>query len=79
MAEESMDLSGAVEMLKSMFSSEDGQQQIQNIIGMFQGGEPENITPGMATGGIDPENLEMMMKIQRAMEMMNRQKDNHQA
>ncbi len=73
-----MDLSGAVEMLKSMLSGEEGQQQIQNILGMFQGGEPEPQAPGMATGGIDPENLEMMMKVQRAMELMNRQKDNKQ-
>ena len=34
--------------------------------------------PGQKTGGIDPENLEMMMKVQRVMELMNQQKDNRQ-
>ncbi len=78
MAEESIDLSGAVDMLKNMLSGEEGQQQIQNILEMFQGGETETKTPGIATGGINPENLDMMMKVQRAMELMNRKKDNDQ-
>lgn len=78
MSEEGMDLSGAVDMLKNMLSGEEGQQQIQNILSMFQGEEPEKGRPGQATGGIDPENLEMMMKIQQAMQLMNRQKENHE-
>ncbi len=78
MSEEGMDLSGAVDMLKNMLSGEDGQQQIQNLLNMFQGSEPENGKPGQATGGIDPENVEMMMKVQHAMEIMNRQKENQQ-
>lgn len=78
MSEEGIDLSGAMDMLKNMLSDEEGQQQIQNILSMFQGGEKEAKTPGQVTGGIDPENLEMVMKVQRAMELMNHQKENHQ-
>lgn len=78
MSEEGMDFSGAMDMLKNMLAKEEGQQQIQNILSMFGGVEPEPKMPGQATGGIDPENLEMMMKVQRAMELMNRQKENQQ-
>ncbi len=79
MAEESLDLSGAVEMLKTMLAGEEGQQQIQNIMGMFQSDDPEKKVSGIPFGGQETENLEMMMKIQRAMELMNRQKENNQA
>lgn len=78
MSEEGMDLSGAMDMLKNMLSGEEGQQQIQNILSMFGGEESGPKIPGQMTGGIDPENLEMMMKVQRAMELMKRQKENHQ-
>lgn len=78
MSEGGMDLSGAVDMLKNMLSGEEGQQQIQNILSMFGGSENEEKIPGQRTGGIDPENLEMMMKIQRAMDFMNQQKENQQ-
>ena len=81
MEEESMDLSGAVDMLKNMLYGEEGQQQIQNILSMFGGGAPdaENAVPGEATGGIDPDNLEMMLKLQRAMSAMNSRKNNSQS
>ncbi len=78
MSEEGMDLSGAVDMLRNMLSGEEGKQQIQNILSMFQGEEPEGGKPGQATGGIDPDNIEMMLKVQHAMELMNRKKENEQ-
>lgn len=79
MGEESIDLSGAVDMLKNMMSSDDGQQQIQNILRMFHGdAPPENQPPGTGTGGIDSDNLEMMLKLQQAMTRMNSQKNNEQ-
>ncbi len=76
----SLDLSGAVDMLKNMLSNDEGQQQIQNIIGMFGGDNPENSqSPGQATGGIDPDNIEMFLKLQQAMTVMNSDKNNNQS
>ncbi len=77
MAEESMDLSGAVDMLKEMLSGDEGQQALQNLMGMLGGGQTESV-PGAATGGIDPENLELMMRMQKAMGLMHQQKNNSQ-
>lgn len=78
MAEESMDLSGAVDMLKEMLSGEEGQQTVRNILGMFGGEAPEEPSPGLATGGIDPENIAMMMQLQKAMTAMKSRKNNSQ-
>ncbi len=78
MSESGMDLSGAMDMLKNMLDDEEGQQQIQNILSMFGGESDTPDIPGQKTGGIDPDHLEMMMKVQRAMELMGRQKENHQ-
>ena len=77
MAEESMDLSGAVDMLKGLLSGEEGQQTLQNVMGMLGAGQPEP-SPGVATGGIDPDNLAMVMQLQKAMGLMNQQKNNSQ-
>ena len=79
MEEESMDLSGAVDMLKEMLSGEEGKQQIQDILSMFGGLPPENGTPGEATGGIDTDNLAMMMRLQKAMSVMNSRKNSNQS
>lgn len=69
MTEDGMDLSGAAEMLKEMLSGEEGQQSIRSILGMLNGEAPnEEHPPGMATGGIDPENLAMLMKMQTVMQ-----------
>ncbi len=76
MAEENMDLSGAVEMLSQMLQEGDGGNQLQNILGMFSGGEKGEIS-GQQSGGLDMENIEMMMKISQAMTIMNRQKDDN--
>ncbi|MBR5152628.1 MAG: hypothetical protein IKW60_03765 [Clostridia bacterium] len=74
MAEESMDLSCAVDMLKEMLSGEEGQQTIQNLMGIL-GDVQTAPAPGVATGGLDPENLEMMMRLQKVMSMMHEQKN----
>ena len=74
MENESFDLSGAVDMLKTMLEGEEGQQQLQNIMDMFRGDAPQQ--PGSGTGGIDPENLDMVLKLQQAMSMLNQQKSN---
>ena len=78
MAEESMDLSGAVDMLKEMLAGEEGQQTIQNILGMFGNEPPEETAPGVTTGGIDPDNIAMMMRLQKAMMAMNSRRNNNQ-
>ena len=79
MADESIDLSGAVDMLKEMLDGEEGQQTIQNILGMFGGEAPKEPSPGVATGGIDPDNIAMMMRLQKAMSVMNSRKNSDQA
>ena len=79
MNEENIDLSGAVDMIKNMLSNEEGQAQIQNILGMLGEGQTREQSPGIATGGIDPENLDMMLKIQKALSLMNSQKNSGQA
>ncbi len=80
MENKGMDLSGAMDMLKNMLSNSEGQQQIENIISMFGSETPElSQNPGVATGGIDPENIEMFMKIQKAMSAMSTGTNNSQA
>lgn len=70
MADE-IDFSGAADMLKELLSGDEGQRQIQSILSMLGGGNEEQSSPGMATGGINPDNLEMMMKLQQVMSLMN--------
>lgn len=76
MENEGMDLSGAVDMLKEMLSGDEGKQQLQNIMNMFGGGAPDGNAPGEATGGIDAESLETIMKLRQAMAIA-RSKDNN--
>ena len=65
-----VDLSGAVDMLKEMLSGDEGKQQIQNIIGTFSGGESSTAqAPAQQGGGFD--NIEMMLKLQKVMAVMN--------
>lgn len=66
-----VDLSGAVDMLKEMLSGDEGKQQIQNIIGMFGGGDNSEAqqAPAQQGGGFD--NIEMMLKLQKVMAVMN--------
>ena len=59
-----IDLSGAVDMLKNMLSSDEGSSAIENIMSMFSDAQE---TPGVKTGGIDEGSIEMMMKMQKIM------------
>ncbi len=70
-----IDLSGAVDMLKNMLSSEEGSSAIENIMSMFSDNQQ---MPGVKTGGIDPESIEMMMKMQKVMSAMNNPEKNRQ-
>lgn len=79
MNEQSVDLSNAVDTLKEMLSGEDGQRQIQNILNMFTENPPEQTSPGNVTGGIDPNNIEMVMKIQKIMSQLNNKNNSTQS
>lgn len=67
-------LNGAVEKLKNMLSSEDGQSQLQDIIGMFAGGadsgEPD-AADEQADSGFDAPDMETIFKIQQAVNAVN--------
>ena len=79
MENEGMDLSGAVDMLKEMLSGDEGKQQLQNIMNMFSGAVPEGGEPGSATGGIDADNIEMLMRLQQAVSIANSRKNSSQS
>ncbi|MEG1441450.1 MAG: hypothetical protein RSB38_07785 [Oscillospiraceae bacterium] len=85
--DDNIDLSGAVEKLKSMMASDDGQGQLQNIISAFMGGESDvpqeptfqsgdNTNNTNSAGGINMDNIEMMMKMQKVMSAMNNNQNN---
>lgn len=65
LGKEGIDLSGAVDMLKEMLADDEGKQRLQGIMNML-GGTAEQNTPGAATGGIDADSIETIMKLQRA-------------
>ncbi len=75
MGEEALDLSGAAELLKGLFGGEERQLTLEHLMGMLGGGQGEP-SPGMATGGIDPESIAMMLRLQKAMHVMQQQKNN---
>lgn len=79
MDNDSIDLTGAMEALNTMLSGDDGKQQIQNILNMFSGNTPDHTGAGNATGGIDPENIELMFKIQNIMSKINSRKNSRQS
>lgn len=68
---EDMDLSGLADMLGNFLSDDSNKQQIQNVLSMFGGEKDEKTPPGMATGGINPENIQLMFKLQQIMSEMN--------
>jgi len=76
---EETDFSGITEMLQGVLNSDEGKQQIQNVLSMLNGDAGKASTPGMATGGIDPDNVEMIMKLQQIMSMMNNSQNSKQA
>lgn len=71
---DNIDLSAAIEQLQGMLSTEEGQNNLQSLIGQFTGGgEPEPSSDENGGGGFDPGNIEMMAKLQSVMAAMNRQ------
>lgn len=76
MADE-INLSAATEKLQEMFSSDEGKQQINDIISMLGGGQNDEKREDKKRSdnnfgmNIDPDNIEMMMKIQHIMSAMN--------
>ncbi len=70
MAEE-MDFSGLADIIGELLSSEEGQQQVQSVLSMLGGEKTEKPQPGIATGGINPDNIQMIMKLQQVMSLVN--------
>ncbi len=68
---EEIDFSAAADIIKELLSGDEGQQQLQGIISMLSGEKNNSAPPGAATGGINPDNLEMMFKLQQLMSVMN--------
>lgn len=75
---EETDFSGIAEMLQGILNSDEGKQQIQNVLSMLNGDTNKTSSPGIATGGIDPDNIEMIMKLQQIMSMMNNNQNSKQ-
>ena len=61
---EELDLSGAVETLKGMLESDEGQKKIEDILSQFGGGESKE-------SGIDTQDMETIMKIKKIMTAAN--------
>lgn len=67
------DLSNAVDMLKNMLGSEEGQQQIQGIVSMLGGGSDGSVQSESAeksnkqSPNFNSEDAEMMLKLQKVM------------
>lgn len=83
------DIESAVEKIKSMMGSSEGQTQLKDLIGKFTGGENVdmgaigNMLSGMGGGGSNEEStapsfnmpdMDMMIKMQKVMSMLNTQK-----
>lgn len=68
-----MDLSGAMEMLSQLLEGQEGQENLQNVLGALTGGgeKTESANP---TEGLD---MDMMLKVSQAMAMMHQQKDDN--
>ncbi len=83
---EELDLSGAIEQIQQMLSSEEGEAQIQNLIGMLAGGggntEDDSAESNKNSGGFNPADLlsgmsdiETIMKIKNIMSLLGNQKN----
>ncbi len=79
-----IDLSGAVEKLQQMLSSEEGESQIQNILGALTGGggentensqnqNPVNFNPSDLFSGMS--DIETIMKVKNIMSALGNQKE----
>ena len=77
------DFSGAIDQLKTMLQSEDGQNKLQSMIGMLAGkgkggdSEAEEENRASSSGSDFGENAEMFMKMQKMMSLMKGQKNQH--
>lgn len=60
------DLSGAIKMLEGMLNTEDGQKKIEDILSTFTNKEDTE-----KNDGFNSDDIEMMMKIKKAMSVMN--------
>lgn len=74
--ENEIDLSNAVNMLQEMLGSEDGKQQIESIVSALGGAHNEN--PPASAQGFGTDNIDMMLKIQKVMTLMNNNKNSKQ-
>ncbi len=62
-----IDFSNLTDMIGALLEDDEGKRQIQSILSMFTSDTDEKSVPGVATGGINPDNLEMMLKIGQIM------------
>ncbi len=78
---EEFDLSQAVEKVQQMLSSEEGEAQIQNLLGMLTGGAEDAAEPKQeSTSGIGDmlsgmPDLETLMKMKNIMSLLGNQKN----
>lgn len=75
--ENEIDLSNAVSMLGDMLESEEGKAQIESIISALGGAHNEK--PPASAQGFGADNMDMMLKIQKVMALMNNNKNSKQA
>ncbi len=68
---EEMDFSGLADMLGEFLSDDSNKQQIQGVLSMLGGEKGEKGSPGVATGGINPDNIQLMFKLQQVMSEIN--------
>ncbi len=84
---EEFDLSGAIEQVQQMLSSQEGEAQIQNLLGMLAGGSDSETSEqpqaqSSSNGGFNPADLlsgmsdiETIMKIKNIMSALGNQKN----
>lgn len=72
--DENFDFQGAVDKIREMFSGEDGQAQLNEIMGMFHD-EPKSEN-NQNSGGFDPS---MLLKMQKIMSLAGNNEANDKA
>ncbi len=65
-----MDFSNLAEMLGEFMSDSSNRQQIQSILSAL-GADGEEHAPQGTMGGMNPDNLQLMFKLQQVMSQMN--------
>lgn len=82
---DTFDLSGAMEQLQNMLSTEDGQNNLKAMVSQFAGGAADTGESGSgqeqtsSNGNFDFSNPEMLMKIQALMSAMQSQANSSDA